>query len=33
MMVLHEGEPTAPMSIVTRSDRKDEDGDDDEEDD
>jgi small subunit ribosomal protein S6 len=33
LVVLHEGEPTAPMSIATRSDRKDEDGDDEEEDD
>jgi small subunit ribosomal protein S6 len=33
LLVLHEGEPTASMSIAVRSDRKDEDGDDDEEDD
>jgi small subunit ribosomal protein S6 len=29
MVVLHEGEPTAPMSIATPSDRKDDDGEDD----
>jgi small subunit ribosomal protein S6 len=32
LLVLHEGEPTASMSIVTRSDRKEEDGDDEEDD-